>query len=95
MPFILFKPEIGPLLGAATPGLSGPGSDGNKGVLYIYQSSSITGTSPSDCLVSYQDTRGWGSYPSAEVQPVDSTAATAKWTKKMLLYDGKLLLVSS
>ena len=32
---------------------SGPGSDGNEGVFHIPQSSSITGTSPSDCLVSY------------------------------------------
>ena len=30
-----------------------PGSDGNEGVLHIPQSSSITGTSPSNCLVSY------------------------------------------
>ena len=37
-----------------------PGSNGNKGLLCIPQSSSITGTSPSDCLVSYQDTRLWG-----------------------------------
>ena len=33
--------------------LSGPGSDDNEGVLHIPQSSMITGTSPSDCLVSY------------------------------------------
>ena len=32
---------------------SEPGSDGNEGVLCIPQSSSITGTLPSDCLVSY------------------------------------------
>ena len=37
---------------ATTPGQSGPGSDGNEGVLCIPQSSSITETSPSDCLVS-------------------------------------------
>ena len=30
-----------------------PGSNGNEGVLRISQSSSITGTSPSDFLVSY------------------------------------------
>ena len=30
-----------------------PGSDGNEEVLCIPQSSRITGTSPSDCLVSY------------------------------------------
>ena len=37
---------------ATNSGQSGPGSDGNEGVLCIPQSSSITGTSPSDCLVS-------------------------------------------
>ena len=36
---------------AAIPGQSGPGSDGNERVLCIPQS--VTGTSPSDCLVSY------------------------------------------
>ena len=41
------------LLGATIPGQSGPGSDGNKGLLCIPLSSSITWTSPSDCLVSY------------------------------------------
>ena len=34
-------------------GQSVPGSYGNKGVHCIPQSSSITGSSPSDCLVSY------------------------------------------
>ena len=42
--------------GATTLGQSRPGSNDNEGVLRIPQSSSITGTSPSDCLVSYQDT---------------------------------------
>ena len=51
--FLTIKPKDGALSGAITPGLSGPGSDGNEGVLCIAQSSSITGTSPSDCLVSY------------------------------------------
>ena len=41
------------LSGATTPGQSGPGSDGNEGALHIPQSSSITGASSSDCLVSY------------------------------------------
>ena len=41
------------LSGATTPGQSGPKSDSNKGVLRIPQSSIITGTSPSDCLMSY------------------------------------------
>ena len=80
MLLILFNPLIGPLSGATTPGQSGPGSNGNEGVLRILQSSSIAGTSPSDCLVSYQDTRwgGGGSYPSAEKQSVYSTAP-ADW----------------
>ena len=42
------------LLGATTPSLSGPGSDGNNGVRHIPQSSNITGASQPDCFVSYQ-----------------------------------------
>ena len=38
--------------GVTTPSQSGPGSEGNEGVLHIPQSSSITGASPLD-LVSY------------------------------------------
>ena len=41
------------LSGITTPDYSGPGSDGNEGVLCIPKSSSITRTSPSDFLVSY------------------------------------------
>ena len=64
------------LSGATTPGQSGPGSDVNEGVLYILQSSSITGTSPSDYLVSYIRTLvgGGASYPSAEMLSVYSAA---------------------
>ena len=54
---VLFNPLIGSLSGATTLGQRGPGSNSNEGVLCIPQNSSITGTSPSDCLVSYQDTR--------------------------------------
>ena len=50
---VLFNPEIGPLSGATTPVFSGPGSDGNKGVLRIPQSSSITGTSYTGHLLYY------------------------------------------
>ena len=65
------------------PGQSVPGSNGNKGVLRIPQSSYFTGTSPSDCLESYP---GYslvcvcvgGSYLSAEMQSVYSTAP-ADW----------------
>ena len=41
------------LSSATTPGQSGPGSNGNEGMLHISQSPSITETSPSDCLVPY------------------------------------------
>ena len=41
------------ITGATTPGQNGPGSYDNERVLRIPQSSSITGASPSDYLVSY------------------------------------------
>ena len=63
------------LSGASIPGQSGPESNGNEGVLRIPQSPSITGTSPWDCLVSYQDTRWWWPYPSAELQSLYSTTS--------------------
>ena len=44
---------------------SGPGSTSNKGVLRISQSSSITGTSPTDCLVSYPGHSLEETYPSS------------------------------
>ena len=53
MQFNSIQPIDRTLSGATTPGQSGPGSNGNEGVLHIPQSSSIAGTSPSDCLVSY------------------------------------------
>ena len=46
-------PIHGTLSGATTPGQSGPGRDGNKEVPRLPQSSSITGVSPSDCLMSH------------------------------------------
>ena len=62
------------LPGATTPGQSRPWSDGSEGVLRITQSSSITGTSRSDCLVSYRGHSLGESYPSAEIQSAYSTA---------------------
>ena len=64
--------SIGPvdktLSGATTPVQSGPGSDGNKGVLHIPQRFSITGATPSDCLVSYPGlSLGGGSYSSVSL----------------------------
>ena len=53
-----------------------------KGVLHIPQSSSITGTSPSDCLESYLGYSLVGeSYPFAEIQSIYSTA-TADWANQ-------------
>ena len=49
------------LSGAITLDQSGPGSNGNEGLLCIPQSSSITGASSSKCLMSYLRTLiGWG-----------------------------------
>ena len=42
------------LSGAITLSNSGAGSDGNEGVIRIHQSSSVSGSSPLDCLKSYQ-----------------------------------------
>ena len=83
MPLVLFNPQIGPLSGATTLGKSGPGSNGNEGVLCIPQSPSITGTAPLDCLVSYPRHSLGRSYPSADVQSVYSTAL-ADWAMKII-----------
>ena len=53
MQFSSIEPIDRALSGATILGQSGPGSNGNEGVLRILQSLSITGASPSDCLVSY------------------------------------------
>ena len=71
------------LSGVTTLGQSEPGSDGNEGMLHIPQNSSITETSPWDCLASYPGHSLEGSYPSAEVQSVYSTAP-ANWAKSQL-----------
>ena len=55
------------LLGATIAGQSEDESDDNEEILCIPQSSGITGTSPSDCLVAYRGHPLVGSYPSAEV----------------------------
>ena len=66
-------PIDGVLSGATIPGQRGPWSNGNERVLGIPPNPSITETSPSDCLVSYQDTR-LGLFSSTEGQSVYSTA---------------------
>ena len=62
------------LSGTTTLGQSGPGSNGNKDVLHIPQSSSIYGDSSSDCLVSYPGHSFGESYSSTEMPSVYSTA---------------------
>ena len=68
------------LSSATTPSQSGPGRDGNEGLLHIPQSSSIAEASTSDYLVSYPEHSLGKSYPSVEKQSVYS-AAPADWTK--------------
>ena len=56
----LFWPIDMAQLGVTTPG---HGSDINEGILHIHQSSSITGASPSENLVSYSGHLSGESYP--------------------------------
>ena len=66
--------------GAASLSQSGLKIDGKKGVLHIFQNSSITGTSLSDSLVSYPGpSRRGGSHLSVAMRSVYSTAPT-DWT---------------
>ena len=52
----------------SNPGQIGPGAMDINGLLRIPESSSITGASLWDCLVSYLGHSLWESYPSAEIQ---------------------------
>ena len=73
-----FKCSIWPIdktqTSATTPGQSEPGSNGNEEVLHIPQSSTITGASLLDCLMSYSRHSLRGAYPSVEIQSPYSTA---------------------
>ena len=96
MPLVLFNSEIGPYQLLQTPGLSGPGSNGNDGVLRIPQSP-ITIR-----LFSVISRHLLVGYPSAEVQSVYSTA-TADWAinifqwklsqfyRKIYIYDWRFI----
>ena len=53
MPNSSIWPIDGTLSSATTQSQSKPGSNDNEEVFHITQSSSITGASPSDCLVLY------------------------------------------
>ena len=89
--FSSIRPTDRSLSGATTSSQSGPGSDDNEALVCIPESSSITGTSPSDCLMTYPGySLGGGSYPSAEVQSVYSTAP-ANCTREELEYEKEIL----
>ena len=75
--FIYIWPTEKTLSGATTPDQSGPGSDGNKGVLCIFQRSSISWASPSDCFVSYPGNLGGSLTPQ---QRCSQSTAPANWT---------------
>ena len=77
------------LSGALLPVQSEPGSDDNEGVLHISQSSSITGTSLSNYLVSYLGHSLGRPYPSAEMQSVYSTAPADLARKQSEQYTSK------
>ena len=62
-------------------------SDDNEGVLCIPQSSSITGTSTTNCLVSYPGYSLGESYLSAEKQSVYFTDP-ANWAKLTVVRNG-------
>ena len=72
------------LSGVTLPDQCGPGSDDNEGVLCIPQSSSITGTSPWDCLVSYPG------HPLAERRAVD-VFYSSSWLGKLQVWTFPLL----
>ena len=67
------------LSGATTTGQIEPGTNKKEGLLHILQRSK-TGTSPSECLMSYANRPSGEFYPSTEMQPVYPTAL-ADWAK--------------
>ena len=77
--------------GVTTPGQGEPGSDGNKGILHIPQSSWILETSTSDSLVSYPGHSLEMSYPSAEMPLVYFAASAYSTTLGMELLWTKVL----
>ena len=83
------------LSSATTPGQSRPGSNGYKEVFCILQSSSISGTSQSDCLVTYLGySLVGGTYSASEMQSVYSLAP-ANWAKGFVkLFNGIYIYIS-
>ena len=79
---VVFDPWRVPYQGLS--GQSWPGNDCNQGVLRNPQSSCITGTSPSDCLVSYPGHSFGDFYPSEEM-----LQANGQW--KLVFTLGKIV----
>ena len=84
------------LSGATTPGQSELGGNGKREILHIYQSSSITGASPSVCLVSYPRHSwrlGGGVLPlqrfSRYIQPPHLTGLVSIWGQIHILIHEK------
>ena len=76
---------------STSPGQSGRGNYGNEGVHRIPQSSCITGTSASDCLVSQLDTQ-WGSLTFLHI--LQSVCFTAPADRAILIWYEKLQIPS-
>ena len=71
------------LSGATTPGQSGPGSNSNEGILCISESSSFTGATQSDCLVSYtRHSLGRGCLPPLQRCSISRLGNTSRVSKK-------------
>ena len=67
---------------ATTPSQGSPGNNGIEGVLHIPQSSSITGASPSGCLVSYTGHLLGGVTPLQRCRMLSvSSIAPANWAQ--------------
>ena len=74
----------GTLSSSTTPGQSGQGCEGNVEVLRIPQSSSISGTSLSDCFVSYVGRSLLGILPLCREKRSVYSSAPADWAKLLI-----------
>ena len=70
------------LSSATLPGQCRPGSNGNEGVLHIHQKSKARAL-PSNGLMTYPGHLLGVSYPSSEMQSVNSYSPTADWAVKV------------
>ena len=85
MQFSSISPIDKTLLGATTTGHCGPGVNDNERVLLILQSSSITVTSSSDCLMLYTGHSFGESWSSVEKQAVGLFCSTSRLDHELLV----------